>query len=187
MTKLTELGGIHLRSVYTADQAMKAARASIRAWAREQCAERVRSYQAAVDHEIRLAIDAGVPRSQILEAGLSTKSWSTLYESLARTAAVSSTIDGHKEGPQLSGPQFLRNDDGTIALLLLGEAFDKSEREHGWRAGEATSKGLTTWQLDKEGYSIAASDFLPDLGRRHPVGAWAMQNLRITREWAANN
>lgn len=188
MTKISELGLLHLRNVFTADQALRIAKASIKAQAKDWAAEKLRGYQAAVDHEVRMADNQGVPRQQILHAGLSTTAWETLYKSLERTEASAAALAGVLEAEPVSGPQFERNSNGTITLTLLGDVFEKSAAEHQWRSDDSALDGLHVWELDSEGLSLSKeSDFMPEFAKRHPVGAWHTRNMRIARDWAAAN
>jgi hypothetical protein len=134
------------------------------------------------------ARDLGIPQRTIGVLGLSTKDPKTVRAVLAlslpgeilEAEPVEFTV-------RTSGPVFARNEDGTITLRLVGETYSAAAREHGWGANDLGFEGANSWLLDAEGYSIEETDFIPALGKRHPVGAWHAANLRIARDWAANN
>lgn len=77
-----------LKGVRIADQARRAAKATIDQEARVWKAERLAQFDAQRDLAVRFAYEAGVPKKQISEDGLFTTARITLDRILARTEAT---------------------------------------------------------------------------------------------------
>jgi hypothetical protein len=86
--KLNLAQAAHVARVRAADFAWRNARFGAAARAKIVAEKEVAGFLAARDLEVRLAFEAGVPKSQIGKDGLSTTSPVTLEESLARTEKV---------------------------------------------------------------------------------------------------
>jgi hypothetical protein len=168
---------LHLRNVHTTNTAYRNAKRDALLRAKEIAAEEIAGYLNARNLEVRLAYEAGIPKSQIGREGMGTSDPKTVEDALNATQR---SVDVELESAPLSGPSFTRNDDRTITLTLHGQAFEAACREFGWDSGKAPN----SWALDAEGYPIAETDFIPEIGKRHPVGAWAVRNIGVARDWA---
>lgn len=82
---LTPKQDMHLANVKRADKAWRNAKSEAASRAQILAAEEIDAYASVRDREVRLALEAGVPKLRIGQYGLGTKSPSAVSESLART------------------------------------------------------------------------------------------------------
>ena len=85
MVTINATQAMHIANVKTARAALRTAKAYSEARAKEIVATEMRAYQAALDHEVRLAFTAGVPKAQLRRDGLGTTDSKTLEDILKRT------------------------------------------------------------------------------------------------------
>jgi len=100
--KLTPTQEMYLRNVKRANDQWRNAKQDAAERARIIAAQEVESFRSAMDNQIRLAFDSGVPKSQLRVLGMGTTSPLPLDESLARTAAAHKALASKLETDPLA-------------------------------------------------------------------------------------
>lgn len=169
---------MHIANVFTADQAWRSAKLNANARGRELARKEVAAYLAARDHEVRLALDAGVPKLQIRRDGLSTDSGATLKESLERTETAARMLVGVVSDPMAS--RYALDTKGVLTITLDGAALDQAAEEQDSTANDVANAGaneaafLVNTRADHTRYiEPVTSNWFAALSLLHPVVAWA--------------
>lgn len=130
---LDEKQRMHIRNVRTATLAYQKSKAEALARAKTSALAEVNSYRSAMDHEVRQAFAAGVPKLQIRRDGMGTTDSRTLEESLARSVATAQ-LAAELERDPLAHKFRLGERPRTVVVTLSGEqlagAIDKWCDEH---------------------------------------------------------
>lgn len=179
---LTPKQELHLRHVKAANTAYREAKRDAMTRARILAAQEVADYQLAMDREVRLAMEAGVPNNQIYRSGLGTSNSNTFHESLARTASAQNGPLARRDADPLTGRYLYDETAGQLTVTLTGEAFDSAARELDWDAAQAIAEGLNSAVFDVSAGQLSPTatglllpnnaDWLPEFGNRHPVIVW---------------
>lgn len=183
--KLTATHEMHLRNIHTADQAWRKAKVSADERAKAIAAEEIRSYLSAVDHEVRLAKEAGVPAVRIRVDGLGSQSPLKLRESLARTEKSSVGLAEKLSADPLA--ERYSREGSDLVITLDGEALKDAAYEEDWSFAAAKEAGVDTarFKIETRGdgshyLAVRFHDVLPknvpflqEFGKVHPVIAWA--------------
>ena len=128
MVTLNPTQTMHIANVRTARAALRDAKAYSEARAKEIVATEIGGYQAALDHEVRLAFTAGVPKAQLRRDGLGTTDSKTLEDILKRTEGAAAALAGKLETDPLAHRySFMAPDVLTVTLAgqMLAEAGER--------------------------------------------------------------
>jgi hypothetical protein len=175
---------IHLRNVRQANVAWRAAKIDAAARAKILAAQEVDGYLLAMDREVRMALEAGVPLSQIHRVGLGTTNVHTARASLARTAPSSDNPLAERGSDPLAGRYSYDRATGELTVTLAGEPFERAANELDWDITQALAVGLNVavFDVDPNGSQLVPAiaptllhntDWLPQYGNRHPVIVWS--------------
>jgi hypothetical protein len=190
---------MHVRNVRAANVAWRAAKIEAGARARVIAAREVSDYLLAMDREVRLALEAGVPRVQIFRDGLKTSSPNALRESLDRTASSSTGALATRGSDPLAGRYGYIQTTGELTVKLDGEPFERACDELDWDITQALAVGLNVavFHYDQANAQLELAvaptlphntDWLPQYGNRHPVIVWSSvpANAAEALAWVQN-
>jgi hypothetical protein len=173
---------IHLKNVKTANEAWRSAKRNAVARARIVADEEIRSYQAAMDHEVRLAFEAEVPKLRIGRDGLGTSDPKTLEDSLSRTVAVAAERAAKIATDPLAERYAFDETTGVLTVTLDGQTLDAAAEAQGWASETAAQAGVTSAEFqmmtrDDGSHYIAplSPSFIDSHSLAHPVIAWAYE------------
>lgn len=191
---------MHVRNVRAANKAWRVAKTEALARAKKLAAEEIAAYQHQMDLEVRLAFEAGVPKSQIGKEGMLTSAPKTVLDSLARTAglatATAAPLQTRQTDPLADRYQATTPADPTQPQTLtvtldadtLEAAMIAVRVDHSARAAVARDfGGPTKFAVDRDDFGgrrftpepiegVDPSGFIFALGERHPVWAWMQQS-----------
>ena len=119
---------MHIANVRTARTALRNAKAYSEARAKEIVATEIGGYQAALDHEVRLAFTAGVPKAQLRRDGLGTTDSKTLEDILKRTEGAAAALAGKLETDPLAHRYAFTAPDVLTVTLAGQELAEAGER-----------------------------------------------------------
>lgn len=163
--KLSTIQQAHFARVKATNDALRESKLHAKERARAIVEEEVLSHRAAVDHEVRLAFNAGVPKSRIGQA-MGTTDPGTVTASLKRTSALASTVEAENIPDRFAWA----NDEHTEILVTMhGDDWDT------WIA--AVSSNKTFPRFRPEG---------PFVNRHHEITAplmWDGEYARPTDEF----
>ncbi|MFF2388918.1 hypothetical protein [Agromyces sp. NPDC058104] len=181
MVNLTPKQEMHLRNVRTAAEARRNAKAGAAARAREIVAQEMAEYDKRLDIEVRMAFDAGAPKSQIGDA-MGTTNMGTVRDSLNRTDSIAEALRADRP----SDDRFAWNaETGVLNVTLSGDDLTAACAAEGWPVEEAMKHGLASAEFTvQSGVLVPASgDFLIEHGRRHPVTVWGLAHEAEIGAW----
>ncbi|MET4703066.1 hypothetical protein [Frigoribacterium sp. UYMn621] len=193
--KISPKQELHIRNVRAAAIAWRTAKADALMRARQLAEREVADYLLAMDREVRLANDAGVPSSRIYREGLGTKNPHSFYESMKRTAHTDEGPLARRENDPNAG-RYAWNEQKRLVVTLTGSAWDSATDELDWDAGQALEAGLNMAVFDWDGSTLVPSiapeipdnlDWLQRFGNRHPVIVWMQlaTNAEEALAWAS--
>lgn len=185
MAKLTPTQELHLERVRTVRASLREAKSFAEVRARAIALEEIAGHQAALDHEVRLAFNAGIAKLVIRRDGLGTQDSKTLEDILRRTAGAAAALAGKLESDPLANRY--EWDGNNLTATLSGLELEDALTEHDWNETVFAAQRLG---IDKARFEVNEADgrkwltvredaampdnraFLADHGNRHPVIAW---------------
>lgn len=180
MSRHTPIQEMHLRNVRTARNAYLVASKDSLARAREIAAREVLTFQAAMDHEVRLAFEAGVKKTPLREIGMGTKAPKTLEDSLARTAKAAVVVVEKIETDPFAARYAWDEANEQLIVTLAGLDLELAATAQDWTAESATEAevNFAEFEIDHTPagdpiLSPLEDDYLPGYGKRHPIVVWA--------------
>jgi hypothetical protein len=118
MVKLNPTQTLHVERVRIVRSSLREAKTYSESRARELVTKELAGHQTALDHEVRLAFDAGVPKLQLRRDGLGTMDSKTLEDILKRTEGAAVALAGRLESDPLAHRYSL---DGTVLTVTLAD------------------------------------------------------------------
>jgi hypothetical protein len=187
--KLTPKQEMHLRNVKAANLAWRAVKRDALTRARVIVEREVADHQLAMDREVRLAHEAGVPGTQIYRHGMGTTNAQPFYASLGRTAP-SETRASIATDP-LAGRYRWNAASEMLTITLAGRDLSDALDELDWDVSEAKAKELgldgaefiVRERADGSRYLTTNTVlWMPEYGNSHPVVFWATTHPGIEEE-----
>jgi hypothetical protein len=181
--KLTPKQEMHLRNIKASDGAWRTAKRDAMVRAQIVAAQEDAQYLFARDREVRLGVDAGIPKLQIRRVGLGTSDSRTLEDSLHRTAGLASTLEVSEVAtdPRWEPYGYVQETD-TLSVHLDAERLSGafSAMEVVLPPGDAVerlslSRALFSINTRDDGSRYIASlteRWIPQLMAEHPVVNW---------------
>ncbi len=189
--KLSTVQSANLANVKAANKALRQAKIGAADEAKRIVAEIIAGHSMHQDRMIRIAVDSGVPKSQVGQIGLGTKDTHTVTDSLERTAQLSEevtpeSVDRYRFTGNLD--QFGRRE---ISVTMIGDDWDEwitEKRAHGNLRQPALADLTTATFFVTEDGKVGTSE--PDSSGAiqidHPVVGWHKANkFQEVSEWAA--
>lgn len=197
MTLRTPTQEMHLERIRVARKAQLDARRFLEAEIRAALKERLRSYDAAVDHEVRLGFEAGISKLAIRTEGLGTKDAKTLDDMLERTAGMAKELAGKLADDALSGRYSMNEPEQITVTMTEAELVGQlALLDFPLTPAQTIANGLhrATFDVvsrsDKSRYLSAVSpDWLEEYQNAHPVVTWMSAPDREAEalEWWASH
>ena len=185
--KLTPKQTMHLDNVAASDNAYRAAKRGVMARARIVAQEELSGYLAALDLQVRYALDAGVPKTRLYQEGLHTRAPATLRESLARTSQQAEAPRAIAEVDPLAERYSFDAMDNLITVQLTGETLERAAFEQDLTVAQVLEHGLDTADasvMRRDDGSLWLKPFtalwLDKLETSHPAVAWLMEEKNET-------
>ena len=183
MVTINATQAMHIANVRTARTALRNAKAYSEARAKEIVVEEIGGYQAALDHEVRLAFTAGVPKAQIRRDGLGTTDSKTLEDILKRTEGAAAALAGKLETDPLAHRYAFTAPDVltvTLAGQTLGEAGERVDH-----VGEIpTSAEFQVLERDDGSLYLKTITPAHDADfNKHPIVTWGREHEAEALAW----
>lgn len=143
--------------------------------------EEIAGYTASLEHEVRQAYEAGIPKRRIRMEGLGTSDSKTLEDMLNHTAAAHAALIERFQDDPHAGRYIYDEYSVVLTVTLTGRALDDALTEQEWTlsADEASARHFNVAEFsvdtrdDGSTFLVAITDgFVPTLGLLHPVVAW---------------
>jgi hypothetical protein len=181
---------MHMNNVRTADIAWRNAKRDAHARAKIIAAEEVASYLAARDHEIRQAVDAGVPKGRLrTKEILGSLDPKNLEDSLARTAAAANVLAGQLESDPLAGKFSFDVATNILTIKLVGQELEgalwQQDIETTVVGDDRAEFSLCTREDGSKYLSLVTELWIPDRSVQHPTAAWGITHEKDTLAWLA--
>lgn len=188
MVALNPTQKMHVDRVRTVRASLRDAKAYSEARAKTLVSEELAGHQAALDHEVRLAFDAGVPKLQIRRDGLGTTDSKTLEDILKRTEGAAAALAGKLEADPLHERYTLDGD--VLTITLAGQELDAAHEAVSHYASTPTADFEVAKRQDGSRYitNITPLAEAPTWDE-HAVVVWARNpaNEREALNWVATH
>jgi hypothetical protein len=174
---------MHLNNVRKANKAYREAKIGARALVKKRVEEELATYRSAMDMEVRLAVEAGVPKSVIAQEGMLTTNVRDVYTSLERTQHAHDALAEELERDPLAG-RYEIDYDGSLVVTLTGQTFQEAAEayaDHEWSQTAAEADGVNSARfaiaerVDGSTYLDAITPISIERGGLHPVVMWMSQ------------
>lgn len=189
--KLTPTQEMHLRNVKRANDQWRNAKHDAAERARIIAAQEVESFRSAMDHQIRLAFDSGVPKSQLRVLGMGTTSPLPLDDSLARTAASHKALAAELETDALAHRYSFDIDTEILTVTLDGQTLQDARTNARNETGEPSAEFNVSERPDGSRYLNNITQFAAaPTWDQHPVVSWIRDGSEHQAEalaWYAKN
>ena len=183
--KLTTKQAAHLKRVKTTNTEWRIAKADSAARARLIAEQEVEAFRNAMDHEVRAAFEAGVPKSQIRAFGLGTTNIAALVESLERTAPAAAALADKLVTDPLAH-RYSMAEPNILTVTLAGRELAEAVRDAEW-SGEmpSTADFQVLERDDGSPYLKAITKAHDALFNAHPIVAWGRAHGTEALAWLA--
>lgn len=196
---LSTIQRAHFARVRTTRDALREAKLHAKERARAIVEEEVLVYRAALDHEIRLAFNAGVPKMQIGRA-MGTTDLATVRASLQRTSGLASTTEAESipdrfawandERTEILVTMYGEDWDAWITAVASNKSFPRFRPEGSFVTRHEESTAILTW--DGENVGLTPADFFEKSTQNmidHPVIGFLKLNGGVDQvtDWARAN
>ena len=186
MVTINATQAMHIANVKTARAALRNAKAYSEARAKEIVATEMGAYQAALDHEVRLAFSAGVPKAQIRRDGLGTTDSKTLEDILKRTEGAAAALAGKLETDPLAH-RYAVTGPGVLTVTLAGQMLAEAGERVDCVGSEIPS--TADFQvLERDDGSPYLKTITPGHDAEfnaHPIVAWGRAHEAEALAWLA--
>jgi hypothetical protein len=173
---------VHMKNVQIANIAWRDVKRDAAARAKLIAAEEVSGYQAAMDHQIRVAYESGISKLRLRTEGLISKDSKGLEASLARTAPAAAALANKLIRDPYAGRYRWDAEAERIVVTLTDQVFADALKlqEFDITPAVAEKAGLNTALFEvrtrADGSQFIASEtaiWMPEYLNSHPVVAWA--------------
>lgn len=180
MTTLTANQQVILNNLASCNLAWRSAKADAAARAKIIVEQEILAYLFEMDREVRMAVNAGIPKQRIAKEGLRTSSPNTLYESLGRTETMSNLIEQKevaKEIVRFAWQGFDKYGMNVFSITMAGEDWKlwRTEHKHQSRRSDLWNDNTADFRLNMVGTfgPLDLSDHSTRNKIDHPVIAWS--------------
>lgn len=173
MATLNPTQKLHVDRVRLVRTALRDAKLYAQARAKAIVLDEIAGYQAAVDHEVRLAFDAGVSKLQLRRDGLGTTDSKTLEDILKRSEGAALALAGKLETDPLAHRYSFDIDTEILTVTLDGQTLQDARTNARNEAGEPSAEFTVSARPDGSRYLNNITQFATaPTWDQHPVVSW---------------